>query len=199
MSRTPARNFLVECKSQFIEMFGNPNSSANIVSLTDAFVIRDDLRKPLNDAVRKDMHEGVLYPYYGATGLVDSINDYITDYDAICLAEDCGAYGAGEASSYIIKGKAWVNNHTHVLVPKDNCNIIYANEYFRQLDILSYINGSTRSKLTQGEMKKLPIVLPPLVEQIEFASFIQQSDKSKFEVLKSYSNLNLSRCLEIQL
>lgn len=66
------------------------------MSFETAFTIRDDLRKPINDAVRSEMHTGQLYPYYGANGQVDSINDYLMDCDAICLAEDCGAYGAGE-------------------------------------------------------------------------------------------------------
>ena len=178
-------------KSQFIEMFGDPNSSPDTVPLTEGFTIRNDLRKPLNDAVRSGMHTGELYPYYGANGQVDSINEYIAEYNALCLAEDCGAYGPGEASSYIIRGKAWVNNHAHVLVPKDNCNLVYGNELFRLLDITRQINGSTRSKLTQEAMKKLPILLPPIEKQDRFAGFVEQSDKSKFAV----SNRNLSRCL----
>lgn len=165
-------------------MFGDPNSCSNSVKLTEAFEIRDDLRKPLNDSVRSGMRTGTLYPYYGANGQVDSINEYITEYNALCLAEDCGAYGAGEASSYIISGKAWVNNHTHVLVPRSNCNIVYANAYFRLLDITKLINGSTRSKLTQDAMKKLPVVLPPRVEQDKFAAFVEQSDKSKYCEIK---------------
>lgn len=77
-------------------MFGEPKNSPDAVSFETAFTIRDDLRKPINDAVRSEMHTGQLYPYYGANGQVDSINDYLMDCDAICLAEDCGAYGAGE-------------------------------------------------------------------------------------------------------
>lgn len=96
-------------KSQFIEMFGEPKNSPDTVSFETAFTIRDDLRNPLNDVVRSEMHTGQLYPYYGANGQVDSINDYLMDCDAICLAEDCGAYGAGEHTSYIVSGKCWVN------------------------------------------------------------------------------------------
>ena len=76
-------------------MFGEPKNSPDAVSLETAFTIRDDLRKPINDAVRSEMHTGQLYPYYGANGQVDSINDYLMDCEAICLAEDCGSYGAG--------------------------------------------------------------------------------------------------------
>ena len=167
-------------KSQFIDMFGEPKNSPDAVSFETAFTIRDDLRKPINDAVRSEMHTGQLYPYYGANGQVDSINDYLMDCDAICLAEDCGAYGAGEHTSYIVSGKCWVNNHAHVLIPKECCDIEFANVYFRILDMTEHVTGTTRLKLTQAKMKTLPMILPSLELQREFADFVRQSDKSKY-------------------
>lgn len=176
-------------KSQFIVMFGEPKNSPDAVSFETAFTIRDDLRKPINDAVRSEMHTGQLYPYYGANGQVDSINDYLMDCDAICLAEDCGAYGAGEHTSYIVSGKCWVNNHAHVLIPNECCDIEFANVYFRILDMTEYVTGTTRLKLTQAKMKTLPMILPSLELQREFAAFVRQSDKSKFELEKALSEL----------
>ena len=176
-------------------MFGEPKNSPDAVSFETAFTIRDDLRKPINDAVRSEMHTGQLYPYYGANGQVDSINDYLMDCDAICLAEDCGAYGAGEHTSYIVSGKCWVNNHAHVLIPKECCDIEFANVYFRILDMTEYVTGTTRLKLTQAKMKTLPMILPSLELQREFADFVRQSDKSKFAI-QSCSNLNLWSSLD---
>lgn len=176
-------------KSQFIVMFGEPKNSPDAVSFETAFTIRDDLRKPINDAVRSEMHTGQLYPYYGANGQVDSINDYLMDCNAICLAEDCGAYGAGEHTSYIVSGKCWVNNHAHVLIPKECCDIEFANVYFRILDMTEYVTGTTRLKLTQAKMKTLPMILPSLELQREFAAFVRQSDKSKFELEQALSEL----------
>lgn len=177
-------------KSQFIDMFGEPKNSPDAVSFETAFTIRDDLRKPINDAVRSEMHTGQLYPYYGANGQVDSINDYLMDCDAICLAEDCGAYGAGEHTSYIVSGRCWVNNHAHVLIPKECCDIEFANVYFRILDMTEYVTGTTRLKLTQAKMKTLPMILPSLELQREFAYFVRQSDKSKFELEQALAELN---------
>lgn len=176
-------------KSQFIDMFGEPKSSPDVVNFETAFTIRDDLRKPINDAVRSEMHTGQLYPYYGANGQVDSINEYLMNCDAICLAEDCGAYGAGEPTSYIVSGKCWVNNHAHVLIPKECCDIEYANVFFRILDMTGYVSGTTRLKLTQAKMKTLPIVLPKMEMQRIFADFVRQSDKSKFEMEQALSEL----------
>ena len=166
-------------QSQFIEMFGDPNNNANTVSFETAFTIRDDLRKPINDSVRSEMHENAMYPYYGANGQVDTINQYLMDCTALCLAEDCGAYGAGEASSYIVSGKCWVNNHAHVIIPKECCDLHYANAFFKILDMTPYVSGSTRLKLTQGKMKEIPVVLPSIGEQMKFAAIVEQSDKSK--------------------
>lgn len=169
-------------KAQFVEMFGDPVRNVNKVKLEEAFTIRDDLRRPINDVVRANMHYGQLYPYYGANGQVDYINEYLMDCDAICLAEDCGAYGPGEASSYIVTGKCWVNNHAHILVPKRCCDIKFANVYFRIIDMTQYVSGTTRLKLTQAKMKEIPILLPPLHQQERFADFVQQTDKSKQEL-----------------
>ena len=177
-------------KSQFMEMFGGDEKSSYIARFEDAFIIRDDLRKPINDAVRANMHTGALYPYYGANGQVDQINDYLMDCKAICLAEDCGSYGAGEATSYIVSGKCWVNNHAHVLIPKDCCDIEFANVYFRILDMTEYVSGTTRLKLTQGRMREIPMIIPPKELQEQFAAFVRQTDKSKFALLNC-SNLNL--------
>ena len=184
-------------KSQFMEMFGGEEKSSYIARFEDAFIIRDDLRKPINDAVRANMHTGALYPYYGANGQVDQINDYLMDCKAICLAEDCGSYGAGEATSYIVSGKCWVNNHAHVLIPKDCCDIEFANVYFRILDMTEYVSGTTRLKLTQGRMREIPMIIPPKELQEQFAAFVRQTDKSKFALLNC-SNLNLWRCSEIR-
>jgi len=176
-------------QSQFIEMFGNPNDTQTEFVVTDALEIRDDLRKPLNDGVRSTMYEGTLYPYYGANGKVDEINQYLMDCDAICLAEDCGSYSAGEPSSYIVSGKVWVNNHAHILIPKANCNIRFANEYFRLLDITQYISGTTRAKLTQGQLKILPMMIPDIEKQEAFCTLIEQFDKSKFAAKQALENL----------
>ena len=146
----------------------------------------DNFRKPFNRDERATM-KGV-YPYYGANGQVDSINEYLMDCEAICLAEDCGSYGAGEQTSFIVRGKCWVNNHAHVLIPKPNCDIEFANAFFRILDMTEYVTGTTRLKLTQASLKKIPILLPPLERQKAFATLAHQLDKSKVELQKSIAS-----------
>ena len=168
--------------SQFIEMFKDVSCQ---VPLEDVVTIKDDCRKPINDGVRSTMKTGDLYPYYGATGVVDYINDYITDEQLLCIAEDCGNYKAGEESSYIIKGKAWVNNHAHIVKPKESCSIEYLHQYLKITNLLPYVSGTTRLKLTQKKLKEIPVILPSKERQSQFVTITNQADKSEFDGFKS--------------
>ena len=175
-----------EFKSQFIEMF---KSEDNYEPLENVVVVKDDSRKPINDGVRGSMKEGELYPYYGATGVVDYINDYITDEELLCIAEDCGNYKAGEDSSYIINGKAWVNNHAHLVKAKECCEIKYLHQYLKITDLMPYVSGTTRLKLTQKKMKEIPVLLPSIELQNKFVSIAEQADKSESDILYGITGL----------
>ena len=135
------------------------------------------------------MHSGAQYPYYGANGIVDYIDRFLTDCPAVCLAEDCGSYGAGESSAYIITGKAWVNNHAHLLIPTVNHALQYAQTFFQLLDINRFISGTTRSKLTQAQLKKIPFALPGQLEREQFENFVAQIDKLRFDVQRQIEKL----------
>ena len=169
-------------KAQFVEMFKDVSCQ---VPLEDVVTIKDDCRKPINDGVRSTMKTGDLYPYYGATGVVDYINDYITDEQLLCIAEDCGNYKAGEESSYIIKGKAWVNNHAHIVKPKESCSIEYLHQYLKIKNLMPYVSGTTRLKLTQKKLKEIPVILPSKERQSQFVTIAEQADKSISELCKS--------------
>lgn len=177
--------------AKFIELFGDPNFTEKNAKLVDALEIRDDLRKPLNDGERKSMKDGELYPYYGANGKVDEINNYLINCEAICIAEDCGSYGYAEPTSYIIRGKCWVNNHAHVLIPKECCDINYANVYLNLIDLTNEVNGTTRQKLTQGKLKELDFYLPDMALQKEFSIFVEESQILLKELENARNKLKL--------
>ena len=168
--------------SRFIEQFAKCGHSHK---LGDVVKLMDDKRKPINDAERQSMKTGELYPYYGATGQVDRINSYLTDDTLLCIAEDCGNYRDGEESSYIITGKAWVNNHAHLVKPNDDCDITFLHYYLTFCDLSPYVTGTTRQKLTQKSLVSIPVILPSIGEQRSFVSIVQQADKSKFSDFKS--------------
>lgn len=181
-------------QAEFNKLFGNINNTPIYQSqnLTDYVEIRDELREPIKDADRQSMKKGnQLYPYYGATGCVDYIDKYKVDFDAICIAEDCGKYNAGEDSSYIISSKCWVNNHAHILKPKtDKCDITFLNFYFKMLNLNNFISGSTRAKLTKGNLEKLKVNLPDFTTQQTFANIIHKSFESTMNIANQIETIN---------
>ena len=96
------------------------------------------------------------YPYYGANGIQDYVSDYIFDDELVLLAEDGGNFGSKEKPiAYRVSGKCWVNNHAHVLKPKQGLNVDYLCYSLMFYDVSGLVNGATRQKLTQ-----LPCSLP---------------------------------------
>ena len=124
--------------------------------------ILDRLRKPIS---QKDRISGE-YPYYGATGIVDYINNYIFDERLLLIGEDGAKWGANENTAFIAEGKYWVNNHAHIMRPNKDLVIdsllIY---YLNTTDLMEYITGATVKKLNQEKLKSINIPLPPLEEQ----------------------------------
>lgn len=139
-----------------------------VCCLEDVAKVLDNLRKPINSNERNsrtaNKHENELFPYYGATGQVGFIDDYLVDGTFLLLGEDGAPFLDKYAiKSYPIKGKCWVNNHAHILDPQ--CDFDYLMYYLNHVDYKDYVNGSTRLKLTQSDMRSMIILLPPLTEQ----------------------------------
>lgn len=133
----------------------------------------DNLRKPITSSDRITGE----YPYYGANGLQGYINDYIFDEPLVLLAEDGGHFGNPEKTiAYITEGKYWVNNHAHVLRPKDGLDLKFLCRVLEKYDVSSFIKGATRAKLTKGDAARIPIPFPPLDEQKRIAAILDKAD-----------------------
>jgi len=146
-----------------------------VVRLGEVVTIHDRKRIPLNEKQRQSMRGR--YPYCGANGVLDYVNDYLFEGEYVLLAEDGGYWEPYSPSAYIMRGKFWVNNHAHVLqaIPERSTNwfLMYVLNY---QDLTGYVSGTTRGKLNQGVMKTIPIPLPPLPEQREIARILQAVD-----------------------
>jgi len=146
----------------------NLPKSWTIENFTSVVEIHDNLRKPINNSERELRINGKkidkLFPYYGATGQIGYIDDYITDGEYVLLGEDGAPFlNPYTNKAYIINGKTWVNNHAHVLRAKyNNKFLLYYLNYFKYN---GYVTGTTRLKLTQNDMKRIPIINPPAKEQ----------------------------------
>ena len=133
--------------------------------LTKAAECLDNFRKPINATERAGRNGNV--PYYGATGQVGWIDDFLTDEDLVLLGEDGAPFlDLIKDKAYLITGKAWVNNHAHILrsLFGDTGNR-YLLHYLNSFNYAGYVNGTTRLKLTRASMDTIPIPLPPLAEQ----------------------------------
>lgn len=134
-------------------------------SLEHCTIILDNLRKPVNAKERSNKQGDI--PYYGATGQAGWIDDYIFDEELVLLGED-GApfFDKAKNVAFKVSGKSWVNNHAHVLKAKENITLNeFLLHYLNYFDYANYVGGTTRLKLTQGDLKQIPFPLPPLAEQ----------------------------------
>ena len=136
--------------------------------------ILDRKRVPIN-AKERDERKGNI-PYYGATGQVGWIDDYLFDEELVLLGED-GApfFDSTKNTAYIIRGKSWVNNHAHVLraIFGVTLNQFLCN-YLNNFNYQGYVTGTTRHKLNQSQMRVIPLPRPPLPEQRRIVTKVEE-------------------------
>lgn len=136
--------------------------------------ILDAHRIPIKAADRK---KGP-YPYYGANGVQDHVDDYIFDDDLVLLAEDGGNFGSKvRPIAYRVSGKCWVNNHAHVLKPKSGLDVDYLCYSLMFYDVTRIINGATRAKLTQSAMSQMRIPYVDLTHQKAIVNTLNKIQK----------------------
>ena len=179
-------------KSQFIELFGDPNDRLNgiwpIKSFGDVTVSFDKYRKPVKEGDRKLMQGQ--YPYYGATGIVDYVNDYKLDGTYLLISEDGKALEFRNYDiAFIASGKIWVNNHAHVVQCKNEIDMVFLMRHFKYMDISHWVTGTDQKKLNKDNLDSIPIMIPPIDLQQRYAVLVEQHDKSKFELKESIANI----------
>lgn len=139
--------------------------------------ILDSKRVPLNSQERaKRVGE---YPYYGANGVQGYIDDFIFEGEHVLLAEDGGNFEqwATRPISYLVDGKFWVNNHAHILKAKKNHSTKFIHYSLVHKNILKHINGGTRAKLNQADMRDIQVLCPPFPEQQKIAKILTSVDE----------------------
>ncbi len=132
----------------------------------------------------------------------DYIDNYIFDDELVLLAEDGGNFGSKDKPiAYRVSGKCWVNNHAHVLKPKQNLDVDYLCYSLMYYDVSGLVNGATRQKLTQADMKKIEILLPEIEEQKKIVKILDKLNEiinkrqQQLKNLINLSNPDLSKCL----
>lgn len=160
-------------KQSGIEWLGHIPANWYLKKLCRITHCLDGRRIPLNAEQRAEKQGQ--YPYWGANSIVDYLDDWIFDEELVLIGED-GApfFDKNRTVAFRVTGKIWVNNHAHVLSP-DNGQIdarFLANA-LNCVDYRSFIDGSTRDKLTQRDLNAIPIQCPSLPEQRAIADFLE--------------------------
>lgn len=163
--------------------FDKDDNSVKWMTLPQISTNRDNQRKPITSTHRK---KGV-YPYYGASGIVDYVEGFIFDGDYLLISEDGANLVARTMPiAFAISGKNWVNNHAHVIEFNNYCTQRYVEMYFNRLDLTPWITGGAQPKLNQERLNKISIPLPPLSRQQEIVSTLDTMssliDKLKEEI-----------------
>ncbi len=149
----------------------------------------DSLRKPVT---KKNRTAGI-YPYYGASGIVDYVDDYLFDEDLLCISEDgANLLMRTYPIAFPISGKVWVNNHAHVLRFKDIATQKYVEYFFAGFKLDDYITGAAQPKLTQKALNNITIKIPiSLSEQQSIVDYLD-SAFAKIDAMKANAGKSLN-------
>ena len=142
-----------------------------VMSLRYAFEFKNNRRIPLS-AIEREKMQGE-YPYYGASGIIDYVDDYIFEEDLILIAED-GANLLSKSTplAFVASGKYWVNNHAHIIKPKFS-GFRYWAELLSSLDYTVYISGAAQPKLTRERLGSVKLPVPSEKEITAIVEFIE--------------------------
>lgn len=154
------------------------------MTLTDVVRNLDSRRRPVTRAARTSGP----YAYYGANGVQDHVSDYLFDGTFLLIGED-GSVMNRDHSPVInwATGPIWVNNHAHVLAPRDeSVSLRFLYFYLQTIDVRPYVTGGTQPKLNQGNLNRVPIPVPPPEEQRRIVAVLD-----KFEDLVHELSLDL--------
>ena len=143
--------------------------------LGEVINVLDYKRIPLSSKQRES-RKGP-YPYYGAQGIIDYIDDFLFDGEFLLIAEDGENLKSQKQNvAQIARGKYWVNNHAHIVESNGLCDIRYICYLLNQIDLSGYITGSAQPKLNQANLLAIELQLPKLKTQIRLADFLSTFD-----------------------
>ncbi|MBO2681902.1 restriction endonuclease subunit S [Shewanella algae] len=133
----------------------------------------DSKRKPITSGLR----EAGDIPYYGASGIVDYVKDYIFDGDFLLVSEDgANLLARNTPIAFSISGKTWVNNHAHVLKFDTYAERKYVEYYLNSIDLTPYISGAAQPKLNKKNLESISIPNPSPAEKERIVSILDKFD-----------------------
>lgn len=133
----------------------------------------DSRRRPVTKSARKAGD----VPYYGASGIVDYVRDYIFDGDYLLVSEDgANLLARSTPIAFSISDKAWVNNHAHVLEFESYAERRFAEIYLNSIDLSPYVRGGAQPKLNQANLNRIPVPVLDIEEQERIVKIFDKFD-----------------------
>ena len=163
-----------------------------VEKLGDITICHDSKRVPLSSNEREHVKGEI--PYYGATGIMDYVNDYIFDGDYVLMAED-GSVMTEKGSPILqrISGKNWVNNHAHVLEPIKNHSCKLLMMLLKDVSVMKIKTGSIQMKINQENMNKIVVPAIPLELLFEINQKLEVIDKQQLNLIEENKQLTQLR------
>lgn len=145
----------------------------------------DSMRKPVTKSKRAKGQ----YPYYGASGIVDYVEDYIFDGDYLLISEDgANLLARSTPIAFSVSGKVWVNNHAHILEFEERVAQKLVELYVNSIDVSEYVSGAAQPKLNQANLNRINIPLPPLEIQKQL---VAEAEKEEEIIIANHSLIEL--------
>lgn len=169
--------------------FDNPESW-EWMRFGDIMINRDAERIPLSVAQREHLEKK--YDYYGASGVIDQVDNYIFDKELLLIGEDgANLLTRSKPIAFIAKGKYWVNNHAHVIDCGKYIHLEYIMYYINVISLAKYVTGTAQPKMNQAKMNSIVVPLPPLEEQKRIVAKIEELMPYVEQYDKAYTKLEV--------
>ena len=160
---TKGLNAQTPMKRSGIDWLGDIPAHWKVFRLRYAVKNLNNMRVPIAAEMRKGVER--TYPYYGASGIIDYVDEYIFDFPTVLVAEDgANLLSRSTPLSFVAEGKYWVNNHAHILKP-EKITIWFCSSLLALYPLDPWISGSAQPKLTKDNLGSLEVWVPPLDEQ----------------------------------
>ena len=148
------------------------NETWRVIPLGKYVENHDGARVPISETLRTERRGA--YPYYGASGVIDTIDGFTHEGKFVLIGEDgANLVTRSKPIAFIATGKIWVNNHAHVLKCKEGASDEYLAYYINSIDLTPYVSGSAQPKLNQKNLNTIPVPVPPTEEQTEIVRRVE--------------------------
>ena len=162
-------------KNRFVDMQpfnGEFPADWHLGTVSEIIELHDSKRIPLSSRERAELDK--IYPYYGATSVMDYVDRYLFDGIYLLLGEDGTVVDSkGFPILQYVEGKFWVNNHAHIITGKNGFTVETLYLLFSLTNVQSIVTGAVQPKISQANLSKVPVIIPSMAELEAFDSVIQ--------------------------